>query len=66
MSKKLVKTSLSEDELELIEAIRNYKKAYPNGQDELLWYVQQRKWVSSQFRQVSRKSETLRSLVVPA
>ncbi len=42
MSKKLVKTSLSEDELELIEAIRNYKKAYPNGQDELLWYAQQK------------------------
>ena len=42
MSKQLVKTSLSEDELELIEAIRNYKQAYPNGQDELLWYAQQK------------------------
>lgn len=42
MSKQLVKTSLSEDELELIEAIRNYKKAYPNGQKELLWYAQQK------------------------
>lgn len=38
--KKLIKASLSDDELELIVAIRNYKKAYPNGADELLYYAQ--------------------------
>lgn len=42
MKQHFVKASLSEDELELIEAIRNYKKAYPNGQEELLWYAQQK------------------------
>lgn len=42
MKQNFVKASLSEDELELIEAIRNYKKAYPNGQEELLWYAQQK------------------------
>lgn len=42
MKQKLIRTSLSEDELELIEAIRNYKKAYPNGQEELLYYAQRK------------------------
>lgn len=31
---------LSEEEMELIEAIRNVQKAYPNGYDELVWYAQ--------------------------
>ena len=32
---------LNAEELELIEAIRNVRRAYPNGYDELLWYAQQ-------------------------
>lgn len=40
MAINLIKTSLSADEIELIEAIRNYKRAYPNGQEELLYYAQ--------------------------
>lgn len=31
---------LTDKEKDLIEAIRNYKKAYPNGQQELLYYAQ--------------------------
>lgn len=42
MKKEMIKVSLSEDELDLIEAIRNYKRAYPNGQYELLYYAQQK------------------------
>lgn len=30
---------LTEKEVELIEAIRNYKRAYPNGQFELRLYI---------------------------
>lgn len=30
---------LTEKEWDLIEAIRNYKKAYPNGREELEWYI---------------------------
>lgn len=32
---------LNDAELELIEAIRNIRKAYPNGYENLVWYVQQ-------------------------
>ena len=32
---------LSNAELELIEAIRNIRKAYPNGYENLVWYAQQ-------------------------
>ena len=32
---------LTEKEKELIEAIRNYKKAYPNGEQELRFYINQ-------------------------
>lgn len=28
------------EERELIEAIRNYNRSYPNGFPELLWYTQ--------------------------
>lgn len=31
---------LSDDEKDLIAAIRNYRKAYPNGQDQLRFYAQ--------------------------
>ncbi|MCD8296024.1 MAG: ArsR family transcriptional regulator [Prevotella sp.] len=34
-------TELTEKELELIYAIRNYRNSYPNGHPELLWYAQQ-------------------------
>ncbi len=32
---------LTEDERELIEAIRNYRASFPNGYPELLWYAQE-------------------------
>ena len=32
---------LTEKEKELIEAIRNYRKAFPNGQEALTYYIQQ-------------------------
>lgn len=32
---------LNPAELELIEAIRNLRQAYPNGYEELLWYAQE-------------------------
>ena len=35
------KVLLTIEELELIEAIRNVRRAYPNGYEELLWYAQQ-------------------------
>ncbi len=31
---------LSEKEFDLIMAIRNYKKSYPNGYPEILWYIE--------------------------
>lgn len=34
------KKELNEKEAELIEAIRNYRKSYPNGYPQLLWYAQ--------------------------
>lgn len=33
--------ALSEKEVDLVSAIRNYKQSYPNGYPELLWYAQQ-------------------------
>jgi hypothetical protein len=36
-----IKCYLTEDERDLIEAIRNFRKSYPNGYPELLWYVQE-------------------------
>lgn len=37
----MTKVLLSDAELELIEAIRNIRRAYPNGYENLLWYAQQ-------------------------
>ena len=34
------KRKLTELEAEFIDAVRNYKKAYPNGCDELEWYIE--------------------------
>lgn len=36
-----IKMELTEKEEELIIAIRNYCKTYPDGYPELLWYAQQ-------------------------
>jgi hypothetical protein len=41
MDKDKEKIFVSEEEKELIEAIRNYKKTYPNGHPELLWFAQE-------------------------
>ena len=30
---------LTDLEAEFIDAVRNYKKAYPNGKDEQEWYI---------------------------
>lgn len=32
---------ITEEENDLIEAIRNYRRAYPNGKKELLYYAKQ-------------------------
>lgn len=34
------KMNLTDKEAELIEAIRNYNKTYPDGHPQLLWYCQ--------------------------
>ena len=39
MKKERIK--LTEKEEELIRAIRNYQKSYPNGYPQMLYYVQQ-------------------------
>lgn len=39
--KKKIKRELTEEEWELIEAIRNYKLSYPNGHPNLLWHAQE-------------------------
>jgi hypothetical protein len=33
------KLELTETEFDLIETVRNYKRSYPNGDPELLWYI---------------------------
>ena len=33
--------NVSTKEAELIEAIRNFRKSYPRGNPQLLWYAQQ-------------------------
>ena len=35
------KIALTEKEIDLIMAMRDYKKSYPNGYPELLWYIEQ-------------------------
>ena len=37
----MTKDHLSAEELELIEAIRNVRRAYPHGYENLLWYAPQ-------------------------
>lgn len=41
MRKRKEKIRLTEKEEELIMAIRNYRKSYPNGYPQLLYYIQQ-------------------------
>lgn len=36
----MIKATLTEKEFDLIEAIRNYKKSYPNGYPEIRWYIE--------------------------
>ena len=36
----MIKAILSEKEFDLIEAIRNHKKSYPNGSPEIRWYIE--------------------------
>ena len=31
---------LTDLEAEFIDAVRNYKRAYPNGSDEFEWYIE--------------------------
>lgn len=35
-----MKVELTEKEWDLIESIRNYHKSYPNGKEELEWYIE--------------------------
>lgn len=37
---KSIKIAVSEEEYELLEAIRNYNKSYPDGYPQLMWYAQ--------------------------
>lgn len=41
MKEKTRKIAVPEEEYELLEAIRNYNKSYPDGYPQLLWYAQQ-------------------------
>lgn len=36
-----MKKEITNEEAELIDAIRSYKKSYPNGHPQLLFYAQQ-------------------------
>ena len=41
MKQKTFKIAVSEKEYELLEAIRNYNKSFPDGYPQLLWYAQE-------------------------
>ena len=41
MRKRKEKINLTEKKEELIRAIRNYQKSYPNGYPQMLYYIQQ-------------------------
>ena len=41
MRKRKEKIKLSEKEEELIRAIRNYRKSFPDGYPQLLYFIQQ-------------------------
>ncbi len=35
----MITLEVTQQEADLIETIRNYKKSYPNGEPELEWYI---------------------------
>lgn len=41
MKKRKERIRLTEKEEELIQAIRNYQKSFPNGYPQMLYYIQQ-------------------------
>lgn len=41
MKKKNIKMEITPEEEELLHAIRNWVRSYPNGKPVLLWYAQQ-------------------------
>lgn len=41
MRKRKEKIKLSEKEEDLIRAIRNYRRSYPNGYPQMLYFIQQ-------------------------
>ena len=41
MKEKTIFIEVTEEEEELLSAIRNYNKSFPDGYPELLWYAQQ-------------------------
>lgn len=38
--RKKIRLTVTEEEEDLIQAIRNWVKSYPNGRPELKWYAQ--------------------------
>ena len=38
--KEMETRKLTDLEAEFIDAVRNYKRAYPNGSDEFEWYIE--------------------------
>jgi hypothetical protein len=41
MEKKVVIMEVTEEEAELLAAVRNYNKSFPDGYPQLLWYAQE-------------------------
>ena len=41
MNQKLEKMEVTPEERELLEAVRNYNKSFPDGYPQLLWYAQE-------------------------
>ena len=41
MKRKVLKVTVSEEEYELLEAIRIYDKSFPNGYPQLRWFAQE-------------------------
>lgn len=41
MNKRKFKIEVTPEEFELLEAVRNYNKSYPDGYPQLLWFAQE-------------------------
>ena len=41
MNQELEKMEVTPEERELLEAVRNYNKSFPDGYPQLLWYAQE-------------------------